>query len=324
MSKNIVVCCDGTCNQFGKVNTNMVRLFQAIERHDGVQTGFYDPGVGTFAARFCGFYLGKGLGKFLGLTFGYGVQQNMEDCYRYLMDTYEDGDKVYIFGFSRGAFTARSLAAMLDKCGLLYPHHENMVPYMSEQYFGSQAADEVLDFKATFCRECVPYFVGVWDTVGSLGFLLARRKFCNNKLSPRVKLAFHAMAIDEQRGKFRPTLWDESQLLPDQTVEQVWFAGVHCDAGGGYADHELADIPFRWMLDRASEHGVRFLADVLARNRGNPLGRMHDSFTWWWHLLPPFLRRSRVIPGNAKVSPTVFERMQADPDYRPTNLPERD
>jgi len=162
MTKNIVICCDGTCNQFGSVNTNVVRLFQSIDRNSEEQVAFYDPGVGTFAAKFFGFYTGKFLGKLLGAAFGYGVKKNMEACYRFLMDNYAPGDQVYIFGFSRGSFTARSLASMLDRCGLLHPGHQNLIPYMSSQYFGKHKTQEVNDFKETFCRECKPYFVGVW------------------------------------------------------------------------------------------------------------------------------------------------------------------
>lgn len=320
MSKNVVICCDGTCNQFGSVNTNVVRLFQAIERYSGEQMAFYDPGVGTFAARFLSFNVGEFLGKLLGAAFGYGVKANMETCYRYLMDTYEQGDRVFIFGFSRGAFTARSLASMLDKCGLLHPRHQNLIPYMSQQYFGSKPAGEVESFKRTFCRECSPYFVGVWDTVGSLGLFLAMRQFANNKLSPKVKYAFHALSIDEKRRKFMATPWDESNVGPGQTIKQVWYAGVHCDVGGGYRDHSLANIPFLWMADHARQCGLRFLPKALDGIVGDPLGKIHNSYTWKWKILGS---RRRHIPADAQISPSVWTREEDDPTYRPPNLPPR-
>lgn len=318
MPKNIILCCDGTCNQFGTINTNVMRLFQSIVRSDPAQVGFYDPGVGTFAARFFGFYLGNFFGKLLGAAFGYGIKKNMEDCYRFLMDTYEEGDRVYIFGFSRGAFTARSLASMLDQCGLLYKHHQNLIPYMSRQYFGSKSEHEGQLFKATFCRECVPHFVGVWDTVGSLGWILASRKFANNKLNPKVKYAYHALSIDEKRKKFAPTLWDEAALAPTQKIEQVWFAGVHCDVGGGYADHSLANIPFLWMVEQAKEAKVLFIKDELEKVHGNPLGKMHNSYKGWWRLLR---KQPRSIPHDAKINQSVWERKKRDKTYRPQNLP---
>lgn len=320
MAKNIVVCCDGTCNQFGAVNTNVVRLFQSIERNSSEQVAFYDPGVGTFAARFLSFNAGKFFGKFLGAAFGYGVKTNMETCYRFLMDIYEEGDRVYIFGFSRGAYTARSLAAMLDKCGLLYRHHQNMIPYMSRLYFGKKPAKEVADFKETYCREYNPYFVGVWDTVGSLGWFYATRQFVNNKLCPRVKYAYQAFSIDEKRRNFMPTPWDESALAPDQVVGQVWFAGVHSDVGGGYPDHSLADIPFRWVADHAKAHGVRFQEGSPENVVGDPLGKIHKSYKGGWRLLGS---RQRKVPDNAQINPSVQERMEYDPTYRPRNLPRR-
>jgi len=321
MGKNIVICCDGTCNQFGSVNTNVVRLFQSVERRSADQVAFYDPGVGTFAARFFSFNVGKFLGKALGAAFGYGVKANMEACYRYLMDTYEDGDRVFLFGFSRGAFTARSLAAMLDKCGLLHPGHQNLIPYMSRQYFRDKPAQEVAHFKQTFCRECTPYFVGVWDTVGALGVLKAMRQFANNSLNPKVRYAFHAMSIDEKRSKLMVTPWDENTVGSGQTLEQVWFAGVHCDVGGGYADHRLADIPFRWMADKARSCGLRFLDDTVDDVQGDPLGKLHVSYTWKWKVLGS---RQRHIPRDARIAPSVWTRVDEDPSYRPPNLPPRE
>jgi len=317
MSRNIVICCDGTCNQFGPINTNVVRLFQSVVRSSDRQVAFYDPGVGTFAATFFGFHVGTFLGKLLGAAFGYGVKRNMETCYRFLMDHYEDGDCVYIFGFSRGAFTARSLASMLDKCGLLHAGHQNLIPYMSAQYFGSAGAEEVDAFKRTFCRECKPRFVGVWDTVGSIGWLKALRQFRHNRLSPGVSHACHAVSIDEKRSKFPVSLWDENALRPGQQVQQVWFAGVHCDVGGGYADHTLANIPFHWMLDQAMARGLEVREGFAGKWPGDYDGLIHHSRVRCWRLLPA---RVRTIPPGATIHPSVRERVETDPSYRPPNL----
>src|SRR5699024_7828640 len=144
------------------------------------------------------------------------VKKNMEDCYRFLMNTYDAGDSVYLFGFSRGAFTARSLASMLNKCWLLHRSHEHLIVQMSQLYFSSESVSEVQLFKSMFCRECKPYFVGVWDTVGALGVLLSLRQFENNILSPDVYYAFHAVSIDEKRARFRPSLWNETDTSEGQ------------------------------------------------------------------------------------------------------------
>ncbi len=117
MPKNIIICCDGTGNEYGQHNTNVVKLYEAIVR-DANQIAFYDPGVGTFSI--LGRELGRRVGIVLGKAFGAGVQQNIEDAYRYLMDRYEPEDKVFLFGFSRGAFTVRALAGMLNRCAPLF------------------------------------------------------------------------------------------------------------------------------------------------------------------------------------------------------------
>ena len=126
MPKNIIICCDGTGNEYGQQNTNVVKLYEAIVR-DEQQIAFYDPGVGTFSI--LGRELGRRVGIGLGKAFGAGVQRNIEDAYRYLMDRYEPQDKLFLFGFSRGAFTVRALAGMLNRCGLLEKGSMNLVPY---------------------------------------------------------------------------------------------------------------------------------------------------------------------------------------------------
>ncbi|HYW93872.1 MAG TPA: DUF2235 domain-containing protein [Gammaproteobacteria bacterium] len=317
MPKNVVVCCDGTRAQFGAVNTNVVHLFEALERHSGEQEAFYDPGVGTFAPRILGFPLGRFLGKALGAAFGYGMRRNLEDAYRFLMETWEPGDRVYLFGFSRGAFTARSLAAMLDKCGLLWPHHDNLLPYASRQFLKRGNDAEAADFRRTFARECRPHFVGVWDTVGSLGWLVPLRRLHDRRLSPAVSIACQALAIDEKRRGFAPVPWDEVQLRPHQSVDQVWFAGVHCDVGGGYRERGLADLSLRWMLDHARQAGLRLAPGVRERLDGDPCGRLHRSCKGWWRLLGAQLR---PIARAAQIHPSVWLRVEAGIGYAPASL----
>ena len=205
MPKNIIICCDGTGNEYGQQNTNVVKLYEAIVR-DEQQIAFYDPGVGTFSI--LGRELGRRVGIGLGKAFGAGVQRNIEDAYRYLMDRYEPQDKLFLFGFSRGAFTVRALAGMLNRCGLLEKGSMNLVPYASRIYNDRARHGIAPGFKHTYCHECHPHFIGVWDTVGSMGWFWSR-KFFDATLHEDVEHAYQAVSIDEQRRKFPPSLWRE-------------------------------------------------------------------------------------------------------------------
>ncbi|MGE3784024.1 MAG: DUF2235 domain-containing protein, partial [Alphaproteobacteria bacterium] len=172
MSKNIVVCYDGTGNEYGRNNTNVVRTFEAILR-DQDQIAFYDPGIGTFS--FLGRTLGRRLGTLMGKAFGYGLEENIEDGYEYLMNNFVPGDTLFVFGFSRGAFTARCLVGMVCKVGILQKGSRNLIPYATEVYKNQNNEDIADGFKRTYCHPCAPTFVGVWDTVASLGHVLAKQ-----------------------------------------------------------------------------------------------------------------------------------------------------
>lgn len=316
MARNLVVCCDGTGNELTERNTNVGYLFQAIERYGDEQLAFYDAGVGTFSP--FGRRVGGLVGRLLGAAFGYGLRRNLEEAYAFLMDEFREGDRVYLFGFSRGAFTARSLAGMLHKCGLLYPHHVNLLPYATAKYFRRDNDAEAAEFKRIFARECRPHFIGVWDTVGSLGWLLALRQFHDTRLNPDVATAVHAVAIDEKRRKFPPCLWDEDSLAPHQDVRQEWFAGVHSDVGGGYEDRALGDITLAWMLDQAEAAGLHVRPEAREALAPDPVGPMHESFRGWWRLLGRHVRR---VPEGAHIHPSVRERLRGDVGYAPGNLP---
>ncbi|WP_445620483.1 DUF2235 domain-containing protein [Kushneria sp. Sum13] len=314
MGKNLVVCCDGTNQQFSRVNTNVVHLFRLIKRHGDQQKAFYSPGVGTFAAPFFGIDVGRALGRALGTAFGYGIQQNMEDAYRFLMNEYEPGDRVFLFGFSRGAFTARSLASMIDRCGILYPHHDNMVQEITRRYLRGDDATSLRTFRDTFARSCKPWLVGVWDTVGALGCLISMRKFHNRRLSPGVRFAYHALALDEKRRPFSPTPWDESKARDGQHIEQRWFAGSHGDVGGMYRERGLSDITLRWMLERATEHGLLLEQDDLSRIQGDPAGMLHQKASGPWRLLGT---RRRHYPCGALIDESVQTRIEQVDGYQP-------
>ena len=310
MAKNIVVCCDGTGNEYGDNNTNVVDMYEPVLRNKD-QVAYYDPGVGTFSV--FGRTLGKKIGVMMGQGFGYGLTENIEDAYNYLMDRYEPGDKVFLFGFSRGAFTVRALAGMLHKVGLLQKGSNNLIPYASEVYNTRGNGPIAQGFKKTYCHECKPHFIGVWDTVGSLG-LMYGKQFFDDRLNADVTNAYHAMAIDEKRKKFPVSLWDETDLAPGQTVEQVWFAGVHSDVGGYYKERDLSNITLIWMLKNAEKHGLKLKAGWQDDFAGDPVGPMHESYTGFWKLWRPVTRQ---IPEGGKIHKSVFARSQALSGYKP-------
>ena len=313
MPKNIIVCCDGTGNEYGQQNTNVVKLYEAIAR-DKQQIAFYDPGVGTFSI--LGRELGRRVGIVLGKAFGAGVQQNIEDAYRYLMDRYDPGDKLFLFGFSRGAFTVRALAGMLNRCGLLEKGSINLVPYASRIYNDPARHKTAPGFKTTYCNKCPPHFIGVWDTVGSMGWFWGR-KFFDETLHKDVNHAFQAVSIDEQRRKFSPSLWREP--TGQDRITQVWFAGVHSDVGGSYADAGLSDIALKWMLENAQSKGLRLKPGWEEGLNPDPCGQIHNSRRGFWRVWPPV---RRVIAESALIHRSVNVRMENERlDYTPRNLP---
>lgn len=316
MPKNIVICCDGTSNEFGTINTNVVHLVQSIEWHSDEQQVFYDPGVGTFCAS--SWPLGPALGKILGSAFGYGIKQNIQDAYKYLMDEYISGDKIFIFGFSRGAYTARCLASIVAEFGVLYPGHENMIPYVIKEYLKKPNIKEIASFAKTFSRQVSIHFLGVWDTVGSVGWFVSFHNLTSTDLSPKVKNVVQALSIDEKRKKFPPMLWERK--CSAQNIEQQWFAGVHSDVGGGYEDRGLAKIPFKWMINHAYENGLKLTCDIDDLPDGDPRGTLHKSYKGKWYLLGA---RVRSIPSKAVIHSSALERINVDPDYNPKNLRDR-
>ncbi len=313
--KNIVICCDGTGNEYGRNNTNVVETYVLAEK-DASQVAYYDPGVGTG-----GWEYDEESGSLRSLAdqaTGYGLQKNVEDAYRYLMSCYEEGDAVYLFGFSRGAFTVRSLAGMLHACGLLGGNAGNLVEYASKVYNTPDNNDVARGFRDAFGRPCPVHFIGVWDTVESLA-MNAGKRFHDTRLNPEVRYGYHGLAIDEKRRDFVPCLWDERNVATGQTIEQVWFAGVHSDVGGWYDERGLSNVALRWMIGKAVGCGLRINGEKLAGYRPDPHDRLHRSFTGFWKFRG---QRTRRIPEHARIHESVFERM-AEPEnnYHPRNLP---
>jgi hypothetical protein len=305
--KNLAVCADGTWNTPDQkeddipVPTNVVRLFNALEENDG-QLRYYHPGVGTD---------GTWWEKLAGGTVGVGLDKNIKSAYKWLCEHYVKGDRIYLFGFSRGAYTVRSLAGFIGRCGLLdlsgledeeiwrrvgIAFDRGYRRKKPLQKWGEGA--ERWKFHPTSLFECakrgkkepvdaIPiHFVGVWDTVGALGIpnnfailnLLDNVKkyaFHDTKLGKNVVYARHAVALDERRASFSPTLWSNAKKR--KRVKQLWFPGVHANVGGGYPDTGLSDIALKWMIDEASKAGLAFRETMVGQIAPNPRGILYDS-----------------------------------------------
>ena len=353
MPKKIVVCCDGTGNEFGTRKSNVVKLYKMLACDDQ-QIGFYHPGVGTMGARAALTGIGKWWTKVIGLAFGYGISDNVADAYQFLMRNYEAGDEVYLFGFSRGAYTARCLCGMLHAVGLLTKGNEAQIPY-AIRLLKSKPIDFAVaaDFKKTFSRECTPHFVGLWDTVSSVGWVYnaVRFPFTTAASNPDFRLVRHAVSIDERRAFFRQNLFGKPRD-PKQDVQEVWFAGVHSDVGGSYPEEEsqLSQIALRWMVCEAEAANLavdpirkaEILGGKLPYVAPDPASKnQHESLTgsWWiaefWpkivHVetspgtwgksLHLNLGRRRFIAPGVVVHNSVETRLQAGIGYKPANLP---
>ncbi|MES2801342.1 MAG: DUF2235 domain-containing protein [Bdellovibrionota bacterium] len=284
MSKNIVICCDGTGNQFGKNNTNVVHMFEALESNE-TQKIYYDPGVGTNSRRLIRF--SQTLDKVIAMAFGLDLQKNVEDAYYYLMNNYEPGDDIFLFGFSRGAHTVRRLASVLEQVGLLHKGSDNMIFYAMQMYLDKKKdpTTEVSQFKKTFSRYCPVHFLGVWDTVSAESTLLLKPEL-DGKFSKEVKNAYHAVSIDEKRLNFPPNLWKKDSISSDQKVEEVWFSGVHSDVGGFYNERGLSDITLKWIADAATDAGLQVRSNAFHNLNRNPSAKSFKSWKGIWLLLP--------------------------------------
>lgn len=312
MGKNIVVCCDGTGNEFGDQNSNVVRLYSVLKLDDGQQIAYYHPGVGTMGAPSALLKITKWWTKLLGMLFGYGLTAAIEDAYMYLMNVYEEGDTLFVFGFSRGSYTARALCSMLRMYGLLRTGDDALVRYVSRmiRHGGDDKFKLAAQFAQTFSRPCHPHFVGVWDTVSSVGWIYDPVRLPYTAQNPHIRIARHAMSIDERRCFYRPNLWHPLPPAAGQDLKQVWFAGVHSDVGGSYPEPtgQLSKITLQWMLREACAAGLRVdpqkVECVLGRSpasRGcesfvppDPAAEAHDQLKGWWRLLEIVPKRYSV------------------------------
>ena len=324
MSKNIAYCADGTWDTSAK-HTNVYKLSKTLIRNAG-QMVFYDDGVGAD---------GNPISKLLGGAFGTGLWNKIKQGYAQIANSYDPGDPLFIFGFSRGAYTARSLAGMIAICGLPTKNFSDSVVETAFNAYRALTSDlrkELLDsLKDSEMFDAQMTRVGVWDTVGSLGIPAAvglndpiLYGFLDTGLHPDIHNAYQALAIDEKRSEFPPTLWT-SERAPGQTLEQTWFTGVHSDVGGGEPDDvngatALSDITLAWMLSKASALGLQIDPGIPASYKlpldpKLSLDTLHGS----WNILWGFPRH-RIIARNAILANSVLVRTEHDSSYRPDNL----
>lgn len=359
MAKNIVLCSDGTGNQDIKNRgTNVFKLYEAVDIQGykknpklTKQVAFYDDGVGTANA----------FARVVGGAFGWGFSRNVKKLYRELVNVYEPGDKVFLFGFSRGAYTVRALAGFIQYCGILDTEYYSTQPHQdlrgiveknwkdfSENAFKHANAKErrgkipseaeiAEGWEATkACRrenhaanpeEKIDIaFIGVWDTVGAIATpfdglreLISRFIkpiwFADNTLGPEVTRACHALALDEERRTFHPELWNEKNGK-DTRIKQVWFAGVHSNVGGGYPKQGMSLVTLDWMMNEASQAGLRFnqMDRVFVQKHQDVHDKMYDSrsgvavyYRWSPRELNQLCEEHKIPAPKIHVS--VFERI---------------
>jgi uncharacterized protein (DUF2235 family) len=376
--KRIALFLDGTWNTV-RDNTNIWRLRALCSEKsaDGArQVLYYDQGVGT-----------RGGQKIRGGTFGYGLGANVIAAYRWLIENYEPGDDVFVFGFSRGAFTARSLTGLIAKCGLLQPGAPLSVGQVFERYVeskilrpiyqlqfekrelgrrekrGGSALDEPRLFPPSreeewllrYSQRITIDFTGVFDTVGSLGipfgnfwFSSKRLQFHHTRLSNLYRKTYQALAIDEHRGHFAPTIW--TKFTPQQgdaqaritrfqpITEQRWFVGAHANIGGGYIDDRLAQIPLAWLVQKAKDAGLTFRYPVRtdADAFKDTVADSYAQFAKGFYKIATLGRRHLRTIGaerlnvasplgyvdtvNETIDASVFEKWRSTSSYRPPNL----
>ncbi len=313
MKRNIVICCDGTAAEYGTddVNTNVVRLFERLGPDSDCQISYYDPGVGTYSRSST--FTGRTLENLSGMAWGTGVTAKTHSAYRYLMDEYEPGDRIFLFGYSRGAYTVRLLAAMLNRVGLLTRGSNHLIPYAS-RLARSPSRQVSANFRDSFSRICRPLLVGVWDTVASVGWGPTRDYYLNQPLSSDVRYGYQALAVDERRRQFRPAIWDESNV-GNQTIEQVWFPGYHADVGGQHSNRRISDLSLVWMITRAKAQGLITKDAWIMDLNPDALGEVQPSHRYIWRL--PGLTKPREIPPGSLIHESVFKRIAAIPSYQP-------
>jgi uncharacterized protein (DUF2235 family) len=354
--KRIALFLDGTWNTTND-NTNVWRL-KSLCGQSPAQKIYYSAGVGTQRGE-----------KVTGGAFGIGINEEVTIAYEWLSENYEQDAKIFIFGFSRGAFTARSLAGFVSKCGLLKPGGPLSLNQLYDRYrkgtassiLALQHTEHGLSLEDRWLKKYslpIPvWFQGVWDTVGTLGVPLpcvphvSRHDFDFLETDLRINQthAYHALAIDEHREAFKPTLWKKTiQRAPGAVtgpaprdysqVEQRWFVGAHANVGGGYANDLIAQVPLKWLMGKAAQHELEFRGTVELDDGANQCP-VHDSLAEMAHGIYEVLTFGKnyyrpigedpredesgmVSVINESIDASVFARWNAISGYRPPNLKE--
>ena len=336
MAKNIIICCDGTGNEVDGDLSNVLKLYRIAGKTDE-QRVFYDPGIGTLGTSSAWSRLRRKARLVFGLATGQGLDENVLDAYRFLCETYEQDDRIYLFGFSRGAYTVRVLAALIHMIGLLSDDQRNLADYALAAY---KRASEKNDFHIAWdfgrmvsARRPTIHFMGLWDTVSSV--LVPRSSFPYlpkqltlpyTRENRSVRAVRHAVAIDERRRMFRSNEWVLQQpFVADrfahppvevaQDTKVMWFAGVHADIGGGYPESEsgLSKFPLAWVIDEAIANDLiidQRMYEHLVLGEPDPRGRhtyvppsasakLHQSLSGFWWVLEylPKKTKWREWPG---------------------------
>ncbi|CAE6470685.1 unnamed protein product, partial [Rhizoctonia solani] len=303
-ARNLVVCVDGTSNKFSEKNTHVVKLQNCLKT-DEYQKTYYGSGVGTFAkpSRSPVASFMQSVISVVDLCIAWGLKDGILDAYRWLADTYQPEDQIFLFGFSRGAYQVRVLAAMIECLGLIHAGNQKQIPHAWELY-SSQKMDEqndstmISEFKRTLSRTVQIHFLGAWDTVSSVGVI--RKKLLPSSMKNRhIKHFRHALALDERRVKFLPEFaTDVSGGI--NTSKNVWFVGTHSDIGG-MKNHTLSVYgaeSLNWMLDEAKELGLELRRhDVQARLPPPKHPKFKDLGIWWIAECLP-IRRASPKPGK--------------------------
>ncbi|RFF26726.1 MULTISPECIES: DUF2235 domain-containing protein [unclassified Wenzhouxiangella] len=333
--KRIVICCDGTWSSADRKRngesapTNVVRLAEVVAGTDSLgveQRVYYGPGVGSD---------GSWLYRWFAGATGWGLSDNLKDAYRFAVKHYQPGDELFLFGYSRGAFTVRSLAGMIHNAGILRHEFADRVDAAFDLYKSRSPLKHPDAAKAVRFRERFTWghrtpiqFIGVWDTVGALGNplllhkspLSRRVQFHDTRLGPNVRCAYHALAIDEKRRHFQATRWRRHPDAGEQIMEQRWFVGVHGDVGGGSPNDGLSDITFDWMMRQARQCGLAF--DTVSTEPDVFQGPAR-SRRGLFRLIPRWHRPIADEPPRHSgeiVDASAERRWQDDSEYHPPNL----
>jgi uncharacterized protein (DUF2235 family) len=356
MSKNIILCSDGTGKSGGSGNnTNVFNLYKAVDTQSASQIVCYNDGIGSTGSKWLRTIAG---------TFGFGFGRSISNLYAYLVRHYEPGDKVYMFGFSRGAATIRAIAGMIETIGLIRNDYDKILTngriddikmtfeiMMALRLYkrASRKPTQVEAYKKENTHGAIDIeMIGVWDTVSALGFprdstwlvigmsklvdklsdWIFPHNYFNYQLDANVKNAYQALALDDDRKTFHPIVWDETSDKRPVNIEQVWFAGAHSNVGGGYPRSGIAMITLDWMMTRAKRHGVSFDESLWTdvRTGMNPSGRVYNPRTGVMvyyrfgqrHVRDLCHKRSgeSILTGNPRIHESVFERINLRP-YAP-------